>query len=270
MSRVLWRQLKIIDKKERRMLKARNPLIKSKVQPLVDDIEEKIPERLKETLELAFYRGFKLVFEKGHTYIEKTYNKDRIQLEYDLNDYALDKRMDKKHIKELDKRARKATRLNSIISGVEGGVLGALGIGLPDIPLFISLILKNIYQIALSYGYSYDKEEEKAYILLLISATLADGDMKVKLNAKLDVLGQDIDKGNNIDVDLDKKINTTSKLLTNSLLAAKFIQGIPILGAMGAMVNFNILRKVGKYSSLKYKKRFLLKKARNIIRDISL
>lgn len=150
MSRVLWRQLKIIDKKERRMLKERNPLIKSKVQPLVDNIEE------------------------------------------------------------------------------------------------------------------------KAYILLLISATLADGDMKVKLNAKLDVLGQDIDKGNNIDVDLDKKINTTSKLLTNSLLAAKFIQGIPILGAMGAMVNFNILRKVGKYSSLKYKKRFLLKKARNIIRDISL
>lgn len=39
-----------------------------------------------------------------------------------------------------------------MISGVEGVGLGLLGIGLPDIPLFTAVILKSVYEIALSYG----------------------------------------------------------------------------------------------------------------------
>ncbi len=86
MSQELWKQLKAIDKKEKRILKRRK-------KPLREKIQDKIPEKLKDTLELAFYKSFKLVFEKGHIYIEKTYNKDKLQLEYDLNNYALEKTM---------------------------------------------------------------------------------------------------------------------------------------------------------------------------------
>jgi len=84
MSQELWKQLKAIDKEEKRILKKK---------PLREKIQDKIPEKLKDTLELAFYKSFKLVFEKGHIYIEKTYNKDKLQLEYDLNNYALEKTM---------------------------------------------------------------------------------------------------------------------------------------------------------------------------------
>lgn len=67
--------------------------IKEKEKTLREKIQDKIPEKLKDTLELAFYKSFKLVFEKGHIYIEKTYNKDKLQLGYDLNNYALEKTM---------------------------------------------------------------------------------------------------------------------------------------------------------------------------------
>ena len=38
--------------------------------------------------------------------------------------------------------------------------MGVLGIGLPDIPVFTGMILKNIYETALQYGYSYESREE--------------------------------------------------------------------------------------------------------------
>nr|WP_250637592.1 EcsC family protein [Clostridium formicaceticum] len=111
-----------------------------------------MPDKLKLTLENAFSKGFQLVFEKGEVYIEKTYKKDRIKLEYDLNNCAIDKDLSKKYIKRLDKQANYAKMLNTSFTVLEGGVLGFLGIGLPDIPLFIAVIMRTIYEVALSYS----------------------------------------------------------------------------------------------------------------------
>lgn len=258
MSQELWKQLKAIDKKEKRILKRRK-------KPLTEKIQDKIPEKLKDTLELAFYKSFKLVFEKGHIYIEKTYNKDKLQLEYDLNNYALEKKIGKKQIKRFDRQINKINRANSIISVIEGGALGALGIGLPDIPLFISLIMKNIYEIALSFGYSYDKREEKAYILLLICAAMEEGKRQLKFNEQVDNLGKKIDKKEANEVDLEELIRTTANILAEAMLTAKFIQGMPVVGLVGGVVNYRLIRKIGKYAKLKYKKRYLYKKARDII-----
>ena len=51
--------------------------------------------------------------------------------------------------------------------------MGVLGIGLPDIPVFTGMILKNIYETALHYGYSYESREEKYFILLLIQGAIS-------------------------------------------------------------------------------------------------
>lgn len=60
---------------------------------------------------------------------------------------------------------------------LRGGIgLGVLGIGLPDIPLFTGMVLKSIYETAISYGFPYDTEEEQCYILKLISTALSRGD----------------------------------------------------------------------------------------------
>ncbi|QRV21485.1 EcsC family protein [Lacrimispora saccharolytica] len=55
-------------------------------------------------------------------------------------------------MKRLDQHSKQSRLINSSISVIEGGVLGAFGIGLPDIPLFLALVLKSVYEIALSYG----------------------------------------------------------------------------------------------------------------------
>ena len=48
------------------------------------------------------------------------------------------------------------------ISGVPGaGKSTSIDVfGLPDIALFTGLMLKGVYEIALSYGFDYDDEEE--------------------------------------------------------------------------------------------------------------
>lgn len=261
MDRKLHKQFKKLDKRENKILnKKENPLLKSRVNPTIDKIQSKIPDKLKNTLEKAFLKGFQLVFEKGNEYIEKTYNKDKIALEYELNNDAIDKKLSKKHVKRLDKRAKHSKGLNAAFSILEGGALGILGIGLPDIPLFISVIMKNIYEIALSYGYDYKKEEEKAYILLIICGAMTEGQRQKEFNEKIDRVGNHIQLYNDTEIDLKEQMEVTARVLSDAMLTAKFIQGIPIVGAVGGIVNYKIIQKIGKYATLKYKRRYLLGK----------
>jgi len=229
---------------------------------VTEKIKEKIPDILKDSLDAAFLKAFQLVFEKGYTYIEKTYNKDKLQLEHDLNNLALDKEFTKKHIRRLDKHAKGSKRLNSFFSVVEGSVLGFLGIGLPDIPLLIAMIIRTISEIALSYGYNYENKEEKIYILLLICGAIARGDVQKETNEAIDCLGEKIDENIPAEINIEEQMEMTGGILSDQLLTAKFIQGIPIVGVIGGAVNYNVIKKIGKYSSLKYKKRYLLGKAR--------
>jgi len=52
----------------------------------------------------------------------------------------------------------------------------------------------------------------------------------------------------------------TSDLLSNTLLTAKFIQGLPLVGVIGGVINPVMINKIGKYARIKYKKRYLLSK----------
>lgn len=261
MNSLIKKQLRQVEKQESKFLsKEKNVFIQSKIGPIWEKIEGKIPEGLKTTLDTAFMKGFQLVFEKGNSYIEKTYNKDQMQLEHELNNYAVDKSLSKKYIKKLDKEANGSKRINSALSVVEGGVLGALGIGLPDIPLFISVIMRTIYQVSLSYGYAYEKDEEKKYVLLLICGAVTYGEEQKEYNEKIDILAEKIDHNTSFEDDLKEYIKEASDLLSNSLLTAKFIQGIPVVGVIGGAVNYSMVSKIGKYAAIKYKKRYLLSK----------
>lgn len=261
MNRQFDKQVKKIKREELNLLKKKeNFLYKKTIEPVADKIQGYIPGKLKNALETAFYKGFWLVFEKGNIYIEKTYDKDKIQLEYDLNNYAIGKRTEKKYMKRLDRYSIQSQMINSSISVIEGGVLGALGIGLPDIPLFLSLVMKSVYEIALSYGYQYETEEEKAYILLLICTAMTKQERQKEFHQKLEKLGESIDSGIVTEIDLEEHMKTTAAILSEALLTAKFIQGIPLVGAVGGIVNYNIIRKISRFAGVKYKKRYYMNK----------
>lgn len=261
MNKQINKQMKQIKKEEHKLLNQKeNVFVKSTINPVVDKIQGYIPGKLKSTLETAFYKGFWLVFKKGNIYIEKTYNRDKIQLEYDLNNYAIDKSSSRKYINRLDRYANQSQMMNSSISVIEGGVLGLFGIGLPDIPLFLSLIMKGIYEIALSYGYSYDTDEEKEYILLVIGGAMTKGERQKEWNRRIDESGDNIDNNIITDIDLEEQMKATASILSDALLTAKFIQGIPFVGAVGGIVNYNIIRRISRFAAIKYKKRYYIKK----------
>jgi hypothetical protein len=261
MKHTLDQQIKHLEKQESKLLnQPENSLMKSTITPVVDKIQDKIPEKLKNALNAAFYKGFQLVFEKGSPYIEKTYNKDKLETEFDINNYAIGRKLNKQHMMRLDKQSIQSKVVNSSFTVLEGGVLGFLGIGIPDIPLFLSVIVRTVYEVALSYGFHYDTPEEKAYILLLVCTAIAKPDRRKAFNEELEELGAGIDQGVVSQVDLNGQMKITADILSDALLTAKFVQGIPIVGAVGGIVNYNILNRISSYARLKYKKRYLKKK----------
>lgn len=259
---IIKKHLNKLEKKEQKILKKKQGIIEEKLEPFVDKVESKVPETLKKTLDKAFYKAFQIIFEKGTKYIEKSYNKNKIQLNHNVNDYKIDKNVNSKSIKNIDKHAQKSKFLNTSISALEGAGLGLLGMGLPDIPLFTAMILKTIYEISLSYGFIYEMDEEKVYILNLINAALTSDDRQRKYNHRADLLADKIDNHTQFNYDLNKEIINTSKILSDSMLTSKFIQGIPIVGVVGSIANYKIINKISRYSAIKYKKRYLNNKNR--------
>lgn len=217
-------------------------------------IHEKIPENLEETLNNAFVKAFEIIFNKGTTIIEKSFDKEKINLEYEVNKFMLDYKEDKTNIKKLDKYSKKTNLVNNLITTSVGTGMGILGFGLPDIPLFVATILRGIYQISLSYGFDYKNEKERIYILRLIRIALAKTvDEKKKYN-------EELKEEKSYKAKLEDEIKTTAKIMANTLLIEKFIQGIPVVGAVGGIVNNSIYRKISNFCMIKYKKRYLINK----------
>lgn len=259
-NNLIYKQLKVIEKKEIKLLEEpKNNYLKNKFSPLKDKLEDKIPDKLQSTLELAFQKGFKAIFDKGDIIIEKTYNKEDINMEYDINTYAVNKYPSKKNLKKLDKAASKKTLINKSITTIEGSALGILGIGLPDIPIYIGVILKSIYEISLSYGFNYSNQNERAFILNIICATVTSGGDKNYYFNKLDIIASEIDSNRTTNYNLDEMLIETSKKISTYMLTSKFIQGLPIVGVVGGVTNFLTLQDITTIAKLKYKKRYLNK-----------
>ncbi|MEG2896147.1 MAG: EcsC family protein [Niameybacter sp.] len=253
----IQKQLQKITQQEAKLLEKKEfKFIKDKVAPIQEKIGRKIPPKLQQTLEKAFETGFKVVFEKGVGLIEKTYKKEEKALDFDVNHYAVLKQTNHKNIKKLDKGASKTILGNQLISTIEGSVLGALGIGIPDIPILIGMILKSIYEISLSYGFDYTTDKERLYILYLICAGVTKEDIQEDYNRKLDRIA--IRKGEEaLSASLEVAIKETSNRLAEAMLMAKFIQGLPLVGIVGGVSNFNMMKEITQMARIKYKKRYL-------------
>jgi hypothetical protein len=127
-----------------------------------------------------------VVFSKGRSIIEKSYRKETIQEDQDIREYALQVKGGRRELRQMVKSANKSHARNMAITTVEGVGLGALGIGMPDIVLFISAILRGVYETALHYGYDYIEREEQLLILKLMAASLATGEDWQQRNQEID------------------------------------------------------------------------------------
>ncbi len=227
-------------------------------------LEKKIPAGLQNTLNTAFAKAFFLVFEKGTGVIEKTYKKDEMKKQYQVNEFAARVHGNKKALKVFSRKAQGAGMGNLLLSGVSGVGLGVLGIGLPDIALFTGLMLKGIYEIALHYGFDYEDEEEKKFILLLIRGALSYGEELRSINEELNFY---MDYGAFVkDRAMENAINAAAGCLSGELLYMKFLQGIPVVGAVGGAYDAIYMKQIMEYAEIKYRRRFYLRQKRSGIK----
>lgn len=279
---------KALEKKEERFITA----ARHQKEPLLNrKLERFVPEKLEDTLNLAFYKAFELIFNRGTSIIEKTYRKEDMENTYKINAYAAGLKESRKTMKAFSREAGKNKVRNLAAAGAGGIGLGALGIGLPDIPLFTGMVLKSIYETAISYGFSYDTAEEQCYILKLISTALSRGDAAESGNRSLDAMGRLIRTGTPLSETAlsgtplsgtfagqdglaalpggpeshdtaslcTSLMQQASHALSSELLYMKFLQGIPIAGIIGGMYDAVYLKRIADYADLKYKRRFLEK-----------
>ena len=61
----------------------------------------------------------------------------------------------------------------------------------------------------------------------------------------------------------EEEVKRASVALSDAMLMAKFIQGLPVVGAAGGMSNPVVYQKISQYAALKYKKRYLAAKRQN-------
>lgn len=57
-------------------------------------LEDKVPPKLQETLDAAFIKAFALIFEKGTGVIEKTYQREKLEQDYQVRQYASEVKQD--------------------------------------------------------------------------------------------------------------------------------------------------------------------------------
>ena len=255
---VLQREIDGLRKAEKRFLRKQLNREPTQLDMLLED---KIPEKLEATLDAAFSKAFHLIFSKGSSIISKTFSADKLIEEFEADTASLEELGGGRQMRKFKRRAAVTGTAHTVLSAVSGAALGFVGGTIPDIILFITLLLRNIYKISMKYGYSFDTDEEKKFILMVITAAMKDGEEMIRADKEINKLiraGLFTDEST-----VDEKINEAAVALAHALLLMKFLQKIPVVGVIGGASDFIYMERISDYAVLKYQRRFLIDQLRS-------
>ena len=225
-------------------------------------LEQKLPPKAAQGLRAAFARAFGLVFEKGVPLIEKSYDRQTLQQDQAIRSYAVQLKGGRRELRAVRKGA--GTGLADLaLTAAEGIGLGALGVGLPDIVLFLGVLLRGVYRTALQYGFAYETPAEQQLILIMLEASLSREEAVCQADAAVDALLAQEPPAEPEPGQLEQQTRSTADAFAVELLVLKFVQGLPVAGILGGAGNPVYYRRVLRYVQLKYRKRWLLHTARS-------
>ena len=265
------RQKKLLQKEllrvERQEQVLRREALRAKPPAWKAALEQKVPEKIRTGLESGFRKGFTIVFTSGRPVIEKSYRKEELKANHAVHDYAMQMKGGRKEWRQLRLEAKQANWLNLAATTAEGVGLGALGIGLPDIVLFLGMLLRGIYETALHYGFDYEDRWEQLLILKMMTTALSTGEEWEYHHSKLEALLKEEVQQVSEQAFADQ-IDQTASVFAVELMALKFIQGLPVVGIVGGAANPVYYARVLKYVRCQYEKRYLQKQLK-LISDAS-
>jgi len=138
----------------------------------------------------------------------------------------------------------------------EGGITGAGGflLSMADFPILISIKIKLLFEIATLYGYDVKDFKERLYILYIFELAFSS----TKSASKVFVHLQDWDKKQEILPDNPENFDwkTFQQEYRDYIDIAKLAQLLPFVGAaVGAVANYQLLKKLGKTAMMAYRMR---------------
>lgn len=252
--KALNREFAALQRQESRLMRAAT---RAKPAGWKTMLEQKVPAKVYTGLNSAFCKGFSLVFQHGRKLIELTYKKEKLQQKHTAQNDSFQEQGQRKNIRTLHKNARGSNSLNVAVTTLEGIGLGALGIGMPDIVLFLTTVLRGVYETSLHYGFAYDTRFEQMLILKMMAASLSSGEEWFHRNKEVNdwILAGPREI---TEEDFQAQIQATAAVFAVDMLLLKFIQGLPVVGVLGGAANPLYYNKIMGYIQLKYKKRYLL------------
>lgn len=166
------------------------------------------------------------------------------------------KRKEAKPLEEIENRVKERINFYSSSAAVEGAATGFGGflLSLADFPLWLTLKMKMLFEIASRYGYDTKDYKERVYILHIFQLTFSSQERRNEVYEKM------------------ADWETTKEQLPEDLKAfdwrtfqleyrdyidlAKLLQLIPGVGAIaGAFVNHKLTNKLGKTAMNAYRMR---------------
>ncbi len=143
-------------------------------------------------------------------------------------------------------------------AATEGAITGAGGLllGLADFPLLLALKFKLLFELASIYGYDTEKYQERLFILHIFQ--LAFSSAKHRKEVFLGMIDWD-KKQQDLPGDMNEfNWRAFQQEYRDYIDLAKMAQLVPIIGApVGAVANYQLIKKLGKTAKNAYRMRLL-------------
>ena len=191
---------------------------------------------------------------------------DHLSITKEREKTLLRKRAQGVRLKACDKLAKRYWTSHCAYAAAQGATTGLAGVAgfVAEIPLILSITIREIRTIGLCYGFPTTQPEETNYLLhVLRLGSTNDPDVRLEsLTALKAIEGESLDAGGN------KKSNGVKYLISMQqyarslavdLMRGQALQLIPIAGAVaGASFNAAYANEIGRAAYLCYRRRFLL------------
>ena len=164
----------------------------------------------------------------------------------------------------VEEEIRRKIDFYSKTAAAEGAVTGYGGIlmGMADLPLWLSIKIKMLFEIANLYGYDLSDYKERIYMLYIFQLTFSRHKQKRKIFMKMQKWQEEEKK---LPDDLNQFDWRSFQIEYRDYLdLAKLLQLIPGFGAIvGFYVNHHLTRKLGIYAMNAYRMRRFEKRKRS-------
>ena len=223
----------------------------------MDALKGKIPDSVREKLEWAFCKGFSAVFEYGDDVIEKTIDTKGQRRRFIGRELGFIMEGSSASLSAFEMSGLKSDGLNMLLTTAEGVGLGLLGVGMPDIVLFVAILLRGVREAAAQYGRETDSDGEKMLMLYILETAMLSGRDWVERDEAIERMleGSALIPGD--PESAEAQLERTAAAFATDLLVMKFIQGLPIVGALGGLGNPLYYRRVLSYARLKYERAYI-------------